>query len=188
MNRFARYSYCYVLWCPWMTGLRLTMPVKGRWARDALIHTFDINDFKCNTNNSTETRHIHNESANLIESYDVVWTPWFGRISILNEGSKVWSHTFAFVTHVITWRRKYVAFYGKSMSSPAKFPRGMLWYINNPLYRNACFPFPLEKKFFMSMYARICIRTLESLMRRFWMNYQWQYIFLVTKRWIYIYI
>ena len=99
--------------------LRLTMPIKGRWARDALIHTFDISDFKCNTNNSTETKHIHHESANLIESYDVVWTPWFGRISILNEGSKVWSHTFAFVTHVITWRRKYVACYGKSMSSPA---------------------------------------------------------------------
>ena len=49
----------------------LTIPViKGRCARNALSHTFNIDMFK---RNSTTIKHIHSESANLIDNRDVAF-------------------------------------------------------------------------------------------------------------------
>ena len=49
------------------------MPVhKGRCTRDALLHTFDIGVFK-SAKNSTTIKHIHNQSANMIEGFDVAF-------------------------------------------------------------------------------------------------------------------
>ena len=52
---------------------RLKMPVHGRVARDTLPHTFNIGVFKCSKSNSTTIKHIYDESANLIDSYDIAF-------------------------------------------------------------------------------------------------------------------
>ena len=53
---------------------RLTIPsIKGRCACDMLPHSFDIGRFKSGKNNSTTIKHIHNESAKLIDSYNVAF-------------------------------------------------------------------------------------------------------------------
>ena len=45
------------------------MPVvKGRCARDALPHTFDIGVFKCGKIDFTTIKHINHKSGNLIDS------------------------------------------------------------------------------------------------------------------------
>ena len=51
---------------------RLTIPVvKGRCARDALLHTFHIGVFKRGKINYTPIKHLHNDSVNLTENCDV---------------------------------------------------------------------------------------------------------------------
>ena len=53
---------------------RLTIPVvKGRCARDALPHAFDIGVFKYSKSDPTTIKHIYNESDNLNESWDVAF-------------------------------------------------------------------------------------------------------------------
>ena len=53
---------------------RLTIPVvKGRCARDALPHAFDIGVFKYSKSNPSTIKHINNESENLNESCDVAF-------------------------------------------------------------------------------------------------------------------
>ena len=53
---------------------RLTIPVvKGRCARDALPHAFDIGVFKYSKSNPSTIKHINNESKNLNESCDVAF-------------------------------------------------------------------------------------------------------------------
>ena len=53
---------------------RLTIPVvKGRCARDALPHAFDIGVFKYSKSNLSTIKHINNESENLNESCDVAF-------------------------------------------------------------------------------------------------------------------
>ena len=50
----------------------LTIPVvKGRWARDVLPHSFNINVFETIKNNSTTIKLIYNESAKFIDNCDV---------------------------------------------------------------------------------------------------------------------
>ena len=52
----------------------LKMPVdKGRRARDALPHIFDIGVFETVKKNSTATKHIRNKSANIIEGCNVAF-------------------------------------------------------------------------------------------------------------------
>ena len=51
---------------------RLTIPVvKGRCAREALPHVFNIGLFKYGKSNSTTIKHIHNESEHFDESCDI---------------------------------------------------------------------------------------------------------------------
>ena len=53
---------------------RLTIPVvKGRCAREALPHAFNIGVFKYDKSNPTTIKHIHNESENLNESCDIAF-------------------------------------------------------------------------------------------------------------------
>ena len=53
---------------------RLTIPVvKGRCAREALPHAFNIGVFKYSKSNPTTIKHIYNESENLNESCDVAY-------------------------------------------------------------------------------------------------------------------
>ena len=52
----------------------LTMPViKGRCARDALPHTFNIGVFKSIKKNSTTTKLIYDKSANIVEGYNIAF-------------------------------------------------------------------------------------------------------------------
>ena len=52
-------------------GGGLTIPVvKGRCAREALPHAFNIGVFKYGKSNPTTIKHIYNESENLNGSYD----------------------------------------------------------------------------------------------------------------------
>ena len=52
----------------------LTLPVvKGRYAREALPHAFNIGVFKYGKSNSTTIKHIYNESENFNESCDVAF-------------------------------------------------------------------------------------------------------------------
>ena len=51
----------------------LTIPVKGRCAREALPHAFDIGVFKYSKSNPTTIKHIYNEFENLNESSDVAF-------------------------------------------------------------------------------------------------------------------
>ena len=95
MGSMFIYISLYILWKPAIKTIiiiiiiiindwkcHLTVPiVNGCCARDALPHTFNIKVFNLAKNNSTITKRIHNESANLIYSCDVVLTPMFGRIS-----------------------------------------------------------------------------------------------------------
>ena len=57
-SRFARYSHCYVMWCPLMIWIVASMDAKGRCARNALFHTFDIGVFKSIWNKSATIKHI----------------------------------------------------------------------------------------------------------------------------------
>ena len=53
---------------------RLTMPVgKGRCARDALPHTFDMGVFRTVKKNSTTIKYISNQWANIIEGCNVAF-------------------------------------------------------------------------------------------------------------------
>ena len=53
---------------------RLTIPVvKGRCAREALSHAFDIGMFKYGKSNPTPIKHMYNESENLNESCDIAF-------------------------------------------------------------------------------------------------------------------
>ena len=53
---------------------RRTIPVvKGRCAREALPHAFDIGVFKYGKSNHTTIKHIYSESENLNESCDVAF-------------------------------------------------------------------------------------------------------------------
>ena len=64
---------------------RLTMPVvKGRCARDAQPHTFNISFFRSNKKDCAAIKHIYNESANITEgcndafdNSDCQWLPEF---------------------------------------------------------------------------------------------------------------
>ena len=47
--------------------------VKGRCARDAIPHTFNIGEFKSVKNDSTAIKHIYNEPANIIEGFNVAF-------------------------------------------------------------------------------------------------------------------
>ena len=94
---------------------RLKMPVgKGRCARDALPHTFDIGVFKTIKNNSTMIKHIYNQSENIIEGHKVsrlLLPPMIARISYEQcrlLARRVWWHALAFVTHQVTWHPTYV--------------------------------------------------------------------------------
>ena len=46
---------------------------KGRCAREALPHTFDIDVFRPVKKKSTTTKHIHNYSANITEGCNVAF-------------------------------------------------------------------------------------------------------------------
>ena len=46
---------------------------KGRCAREALPHAFDIGVFKCGKSNPTTIKHIYNEAEILNESCDVAF-------------------------------------------------------------------------------------------------------------------
>ena len=48
-------------------------PCKGRCAREALPHAFDIGVFEYGKSNSTTIKHIYNESENLNDSCDVTF-------------------------------------------------------------------------------------------------------------------
>ena len=53
---------------------RLTIPVvKGRCAREALPHAFNIGVFKYGKRNLTTIKYIYNESENFNGSYDVAF-------------------------------------------------------------------------------------------------------------------
>ena len=92
---------------------RLTIPVvKGRCARDAIPHTFNIDLFECGKNNSTKLKLIYNEFGNLIDSVTFLLTSVIGGILYKRRQWLAWGlwwHALAFVTQMIIWRRAYVA-------------------------------------------------------------------------------
>ena len=118
----------YVTWCPLNCRLRMAV-VKGRCARDALTHTFNIVMFIFGKANYTTIKHIYNGSTNWIEScvwFCICLEPWSMKklllvVLILTAmicgishkryswlAWRVWWHTLSFVTHGITWQRVYV--------------------------------------------------------------------------------
>ena len=63
---------------------RLTIPVgKGRCVHDALPNVFNIDVFKYNKSNSTKTRHIYFDSANLIKLWGCFLYQWLVETSII---------------------------------------------------------------------------------------------------------
>ena len=92
---------------------RLTIPVvKGRCAREALPHAFNIGVFKYGKRNPTTIKHITTTLGTLMEVVTLLLTAIIGEIFHKQcqwLAWRVWWHALAFVTHEITWRRAYVA-------------------------------------------------------------------------------
>ena len=104
--------------------------LKGRCARDALPHTYDIGVFKTVKKNSTIIKYIYNLSENIVDGCNVALTPMIARISYercLWLAWRVWWHALSFVTHKITWRSLIKsAAIEKLMPFPAKIHTAML--------------------------------------------------------------